>query len=134
MAVVAQGWDMYDPRLTVKATVAALGAQTAAAFVIDIGDCCYIDGNGDIQVSETTQDRCHGCALMAAEGGDELVLVTHGRLKMVTAQTPGNDVMSPHAGADVGQPPSDGGAGQVVGFAVEEYLIVVNIDSVSTAA
>ncbi len=133
MAVVAVGWDMYDPRLTIKATVAALGAQTAAAFTIDIGDCCYIDGNGDIQVSEDTQDRCHGCALMAAEGGDELVLVTHGRLKMETAQTPGADVMSPHAGADVGQPPDDGGAGPVVGFAVEEYLIVVNIDSVSTA-
>ncbi|GAH67780.1 unnamed protein product, partial [marine sediment metagenome] len=36
MAVVAQGWDMYDPRLTIKATVAALGAQTAAVFTIDI--------------------------------------------------------------------------------------------------
>ncbi|TEU08468.1 hypothetical protein E3J20_08520 [Candidatus Bathyarchaeota archaeon] len=131
--VEAVGWDMYDPRLSIKATVAALGAQTAAAFTIDIGDCCYIDGNGEIQVSETTEDKCHGCALMAATGGDELVLITHGRLKMVTAQTPGSDVKSPHAGADVGQPPDDGGGGQVVGFAVEEYLIVVNISATSTA-
>ncbi|GAH74460.1 unnamed protein product, partial [marine sediment metagenome] len=79
------------------------------------------------------EDKCHGCALQAAVGGDELVLVTHGRLRMVTAQTPGADVKSPHAGADVGQPPDENGGGQVVGFAVEEYLIVVNISATSTS-
>jgi len=130
--VEAVGWDMYDPRLTVKAMVALLGAQTGAAFTVGIGDCCYIDGNGAIQVSEDTEDKCHGCALEAAVGGDELVLVTHGRLRMVTAQTPGGNVMSPHAGADTGAPPDDAGAGPIVGFAAETYLIIVHIDSVST--
>ena len=132
MPSVAKGWDMYDPRLTIKATVAALGAQGGAAFTIDIGDCCYIDGNGAIQVSEDTEDKCHGCALKAAVGGDELVLITHGRLKMVTAQTPGHNVYSQHAGQDTGSPPDDTSAGPIVGFAAEEYLIVVHIDSVST--
>jgi hypothetical protein len=133
MPSVAIGWDMYDPRLTIKATVAALGAQGGAAFLIDIGDCCYIDGSGDIQVSEDTEDKCHGCALMAASGGDELVLITHGRLKMETAMTPGSNVFSNHAGQDTGSPPVDTSVGgsPIVGFAVEEYLIVVNIDSVS---
>ena len=124
---VAVGWDMYDPRMTVKATVKS--DQT-----IDIGDCCWIDSNGLINVSDTDQDRCHGCALEAATGGDELTLVTHGRLKMVTAQEEGNLVYAQDTTALIGSPPDDTQAASYapVGFAIEEYLIQVHIDNLST--
>lgn len=123
--VEAVGWDMYDPRLTIK-------AEVYTGETVGIGDCCYIDGNGYINVSDTDEDKCHGCALEAATAGDMLVLVTNGRLRMVTAQTPGANVNSSQGASGTGNPPDDGGAGPIVGFAVEEYLVFVNIDSVST--
>jgi len=125
-AAEAVGWDMYDPRMTLKATVKT--GQT-----VGIGDCCYIDGNGVINVSDTDEDKCHGCALMAATGGDELVLITHGRLKMVTEQIPGALVYPQDTTADIGSPPDDLLTGTIepCGFAIEAYLIFVHIDNLS---
>jgi len=132
---VAVGWDMYDPRMTIKATVAMLGTDTAAAFDIDIGDCCFINGSGEIEVTDHSVSKTHGCALMAAEGGDELVLITHGRLKMVTEQTPGALVYPQDTAVDVGSPPDDTLYSTMppCGFAIEAYLIFVHIDNASLA-
>lgn len=119
--VTAVGWDMYDPRLTVKAVLAeALG----------IGDCGFIHTDGLIYASDDNQSRCHGCALEAGAVDDMIVLVTHGRLRMVTAQTPGAPVYTQHAGAGVGSPPddTDPGSHNPVGFAIEAYLIFVHVD------
>jgi len=125
-AAEAVGWDMYDPRMTLKATV-------KTGETVGIGDCCYIDSNGYINVSDTSQDKTHGCALMAASAGDELVLVTHGRLKMVTEQTPGALVYPQDTADGTGSPPDDAQAGteEPVGFAIEAYLIFVHIDNLS---
>lgn len=125
-AAEAKGWDMYDPRMTLKATV-------KTGETVGIGDCCYIDGNGFINVSDTSIDKTHGCALMAAIAGNELVLVTHGRLKMVTEQTPGNFVYAQDTADGTGSPPSETKASsyEPVGFAIEAYLIFVHIDNLS---
>ncbi len=125
-AKVAVGWDMYDPRMTLKATV-------KTGETVGIGDCCYIDSNGFINVSDTDEDKTHGCALMAANALDELVLVTHGRLKMETEQTPGALVYPQDTASGTGSPPDDARAGteEAVGFAIEAYLIFVHIDNLS---
>jgi len=125
-AAEAVGWDMYDPRMTIKATV-------KTGETVGIGDCCYIDSNGFINVSDTTIDKTHGCALMAANAGDELVLVTHGRLRMVTEQTPAAFVYAQDTIAGTGSPPDDTQASgyEPVGFAIEAYLIFVHIDNLS---
>lgn len=117
----AMGWDGYDPRLTVKGVLAE---------AVDLADCCYVAGDGLIYLSDNGEDKCHGCALKAGAIGDTATLITHGRLRMVTAQTPGANVLSCNQAG--GSPPDDGGGGPIVGFAVETYLIIVNIDSVST--
>ena len=121
MPAEAVGWDMYDPRLTVKGTLAE---------AIGLGDCCWIHTDGLVYLSDNVEDKCNGCGLTAGAIGDEITLVTHGRLRMVTAQTPGANVLS--CGLSGGGPPDDGGSGPIVGFAAETYLIIVHIDSVST--
>lgn len=123
-AVIGTGWDMYDPRLTIKATV-------KTGETVGLGDCCYIDGNGYINVSDTDEERCHGCALKAAVAGEKLVLIMNGRLRVQTAQTPGDPVKSQKLASGTGSCPDDAGTGFAVGFAIEEYVIAVNIDSVS---
>lgn len=122
-AVVATGWEMYDLRSTIKAVTGE---------AIGIGMCCYIHSDGLIYVSDTDEDKCHGCALKAAALGDSLVLVLEGRLRVQTAQTPGANVMSQQLASGTGSAPDDAGAGPKVGFATAEYIIQVNIDSVST--
>lgn len=112
--VEAVGWDMYDPRLTVKGT---------ALEVIHLGDCCYIDADG-VRYTDATE-KINGCALKAYAIGDEVTLITHGRLRMVTAQVPGAEVSGPNGGT--GTPPDDAGGGRACGFAIEEYLIFVHI-------
>jgi len=119
--VEAVGWDMYDPRLTIKGK---------AAEALGLGDCAYIHTDGLIYYTDA-ETKINGCALKAVAVDDEVTLITHGRLRMVTAQTPGAQVKGPSGGS--GTPPDDGGAGLVCGFAIEEYLIFVHIDSVSSA-
>ncbi|GAG95137.1 unnamed protein product [marine sediment metagenome] len=132
--VEAVGWDMYDPRLTLKANVKQYFDDGTTVYAIAIGDCCYIDGNGLIQLSDADKSTVHGCALMAAVGGDELTLVTHGRLRMVTAQTPGDDIKSDNTEADGGgEPPSTTNAtGSVCGYAISAYLVWVHVTYTST--
>ncbi len=117
----AVGWDMYDPRLTTKVILAE---------ACDLADCMYIHTDGLAYLSDNGEDKCHGCALEAGSIGDAMTLVRNGRLRMVTAQTPGANVLS--CGAAGGSPPDDGNSGPIVGYAAETYLIIVQIDAVST--
>jgi len=103
--VEAVGWDMYDPRMTLKGTLVE---------TVHLGDCCYIAADG-IHFTDATE-TIHGCALMAGVLGDEIVLITHGRLKMVDIQVPGVLVYGPDGGS--GAPPDESGAGKVCGFAI----------------
>ena len=119
----AVGWDMYDPRLTTKVVLAE---------ACDIADCMYVHTDGLAYLSDNDEDKCHGCALKAGAIGDTMTLIRNGRLRMVTAQTPGANVMTPNLGSGVGSPPDDAGAGPIVGYAAETYLIIVAIDSTST--
>ena len=116
----AVGWDMYDPRMTLKA---------AAAEAISVGECCWIHTDGLIYISDNIEDRVHGCALTTAAIGDELVLVTHGRLKVVDTNTIGNLA---YGQADAnGSAPNTTAAGQVCGFCIAADMIFVHIDSPS---
>jgi len=113
--VEAVGWDMYDPRLTVKGT---------CSDALEIGWCAFIHTDGLIYYSGSTQ-TVHGCALKEAAVDDEVTLVTHGRLRMVTAQNKGVVVKGPTSGS--GSPPDDGLTGKICGYSIEEYLIFVHI-------
>ena len=118
----AVGWDMYDPRMTLKATV----VSTDTLFV---GACCWIDSNGYVNLSDNGEDRIHGCALTAANAGDEVVLVTHGRLKVVDTNTIGALIYGQqNAGGSV---PNTTTTGQICGFSIEATLLFVHIDSPS---
>ncbi len=123
MASEAVGWDMYDPRLTTK-------VQLAPDEACDLGDCVYVHTDGLGYLSDNGEDKCHGCALDAQPGSAWVTLVRNGRLRMVTAQVPGANVMSNATSG--GGPPDDDGGGPIVGYAAETYLIIVQIDSTST--
>ena len=119
----AVGWDMYDPRMTLKA---------AAGEDIEKGACCWIHTDGLIYLSDDSEDKVHGCALTDAKSGDELVLVTHGRLKVVDTNTIGN--LAYGQANDGGSVPNTTNAGHVCGFCIAATMIFVHIDSVSAAA
>jgi len=118
-AYTAVGWDMYDPRLTLKGE--------AGEDDIEVGACCHISTNGEIWLTDNNTSIVHGCALTSADDGDELVLVTHGRLRVATSNTPGAQVYGQIN--DGGSVPDDNAEGNVVGFAIENYLVFVHIDS-----
>ena len=123
----AVGWDMYDPRMTLKATV-------ATGVTVNKGYCCRIDNAGEIVVDLSgggTEERVHGCALTDASAGDELVLVTHGRLRVVDTQIMGDLVYGQQQAN--GSCPNTAAAGKQVGFAIEANLIFVHIDTTSAA-
>ena len=117
----AVGWDMYDPRLTLKGE--------AAEDDIGVGACCWISTNGEIYLTDDIQSRVHGCALTAADDGDELVLVTHGRLRVTDSNAMGALVYGQLN--EGGSAPNATTDGNVCGFSVENYLIFVHIDSPS---
>jgi len=120
LAFEAVGWDMYDPRMTLKAVTAE---------AITKGACCYIHTDGLIYLSDDSEDRIHGCALTTEAAGSELVLVTHGRLKVVDTNTIGNLAYGQaNAGGSV---PNTTVAGQVCGFCIAATMIFVHIDSPS---
>lgn len=123
VAVVCDGVDMYDPRLTLKAV---------AAETIGIGMCVYIHSDGLVYVSDTDQDKCHGVALKAYVAGEQVTICTRARITVTTNQTPGANVNSQQLASGVGSAPDDGGAGPIVGWAMTATVIIVNIDSVST--
>lgn len=117
------GWDMYDPRTTIKATV--LASET-----IYLGDACRIDSDGYITNDLNATDRIHGLALTGAVGGDELVLVTHGRLKVVDTQTNVGDLVM--GGTEVnGSSPNTEAGGQACGWAISAKLLFIHVDNVS---
>jgi len=123
----AVGWDMYDPRMTLKATV-------ATGVTVNLGYCCRINNVGEIVVDLSgggAEERVHGCALTAAGAGDELVRVTHGRLKVVDTQIMGDLVYGQQEAN--GSCPNTAGNGKQVGFAVAADLIFVHIDTTSAA-
>lgn len=119
MAIVATGWDMYDPRNSLKAE---------AAEAISMGEGCYINNDGLIYICDNiVTDKCHGYALTDAADGDMLVLVTHGRLRVQTAQTQGNKAYSGNFAGGTA-PSTTFVTGIVVGTAIEEYLVWVHIE------
>ena len=123
----AVGWDMYDPRMTLKATV-------ATGVTVHLGYCCRINVSGEIVVDLSgggTEERVHGCALTAAGAGDELVLVTHGRLKVVDTQIMGDLVWGQEEAN--GSCPNTLELGKQIGFAISADLIFVHIDTTSAA-
>ena len=121
MVYTAVGWDMYDPRMTLKGE--------AGEDDIGIGACCWFSGNGEIYLTDNVQSRVHGCALTMADDGDELVLVTHGRLRVPDTNTMGALVYGQDN--EGGSAPNVITSGNVCGFAIEANLIFVHIDSPS---
>lgn len=120
----AVGWDMYDPRMTLKGTV----IPTDTLFV---GACCYIDGNGYVNLTDDSEDKIEGCALTAANPGDEVTLITHGRLKVAATNTRGALIYGQTDSG--GSVPNTETTGQVCGFSIEAKLLFVHIDSTSAA-
>jgi len=118
----AVGWDMYDPRMTLKGTV----VSTDTLF---IGACCYIDSNGYINLTDNLVNTVHGCALTAANPGDEVTLVTHGRLKVVNTNTIG--ALAYGQAAAGGNVPFTNTSGQKCGFCIEADLLFIHIDTAS---
>jgi len=116
----AVGWDMYDPRMTLKAE---------AGEAIEKGACCWIHTDGLIYLTDNVEDRIHGCALTDASSGDELVLITHGRLKVVDTNTIGALVYGQQNNG--GSVPNTTATGQICGFSITATMIFVHIDSVS---
>ena len=118
----AVGWDMYDPRMTLKATTAE---------DIEKGACCWIHTDGLIYLTDNISNTVHGCALTTEALGNELVLVTHGRLKVVDTNTIG--ALARGQQNDGGSVPNTTAAGQICGFCIAADMIFVHIDSVSAA-
>ena len=115
---------MYDPRMTLKGT--------AGEDDIEVGACCWFNStNGDIYLTDDATSIIHGCALTSADDGDELVLVTHGRLRVTDSNTPGALVYGQRNVG--GSAPNVVTTGNVCGFSVEDYLIFVHIDSPSAS-
>jgi hypothetical protein len=122
------GWDMYDPRMTIKATV--LDGLTD----IFVGDCCRIDSNGYIttDLGNGANNRVHGLALTTAKALDKLVLVTHGRLKVEDTQADIGDLVNgPNTTA--ASSPNTALTGHPCGFAIEAKLLFIHIDNLSGA-
>ena len=122
LAYEAVGWDMYDPRMTLKGVTAE---------DITKGCCCWIGSNGLIYLTDNIINTVHGCALTTEAAGNELVLVTHGRLKVVDTNTIG--ALAKGQQNDGGSVPNTNSAGQVCGFCIAAKMIFVHIDSVSAA-
>lgn len=120
------GWDMYDPRMTIKATV------NADVVKVYKGYACQINSSGEIIVDLSGDDRVHGLALTDANPGDKLVIVTHGRLKTVHAQDTIGDIAYGGTDAD-GCTPDTILTGTPCGWAIEEYLLFIHIDNLSAA-
>jgi len=119
----AVGWDMYDPRLTLKGT--------AGEDDIEVGACCWISGSyGEIFLTDDAMSIVHGCALTRADEGDELVLVTHGRLRVPDDNTIGAAVYG-QINPGRGSAPNVTVSGNVCGFAIESNLLFVHIDQAS---
>jgi len=114
---------MYDPRLTLKGT--------AGEDDIEVGACCWISASyGDIFLCDDAVSIVHGCALTRADEGDELVLITHGRLRVADDNVIGAQVYCQH-NAGRGSAPNTSIHGNVCGFSIENNLIFVHTDSVS---
>jgi len=117
--VTAVGWDMYDPRLTVKGVLAE---------VLPIGGCGFIHTDGLIYASDDDDDKCHGFALEAGAVGDMIVLVTYGRLKVEDTFDEGTLVYTQHAGSGTGSPPgtTDPGSHHAVGYTIDTHLMLLH--------
>jgi len=124
MPVIAVGWDMYDPRLTVKATLAE---------DLPIGGCGWIDTDGLIYASDNSQSRCHGCALEAGVAGEKVVLVTYGRLRVADTFEEGTLVYTQEAGDGTGSPPgtTQPASHNPVGYTIEPHLMLIHPDGLN---
>ena len=122
LAFEAEGWDMYDPRMTLKAVTAE---------DITKGACCWIAANGLVYLTDNLDNTVQGCALTTEAEGNEIVLVTHGRLKVVDDNTIG--ALAYAQQNDGGSVPNTNNAGQVCGFCIAVDMIFVHIDAVSAA-
>jgi hypothetical protein len=113
------GWDMYDPRSTIKAE---------AAEAITAGYACYIHTDGKAYLDDNSvNNQVHGVALIDAAVGELVTLVTHGRLYTTATQTIGNKAkVSNQAGG--GLPSTAGSGTATAGFAIDTYLIMIHIE------
>jgi len=118
------GWDMYDPRMTVKAE---------AAEIITKGYACYIASDGKAYLCDNSVNNMfHGCALQTVAAGEKVTLVTHGRLYTTVAQTIGNKAKSTTSSG--GAVPSTTLSGIVCGTAIAAYLIQIHAEPASNNA
>jgi len=117
--VTAIGWDMYDPRLTVKGELAE---------ALPIGGCGFIHTDGLIYASDDDESKCHGFALEAGAVGDIIVLVTYGRLRVSDTFDEGTNVFTQHAGSAIGSAPGTTNAGghNPVGYTIDTHLMLVH--------
>lgn len=118
-AVEAVGWDMYQPRSTIK---------VEAAEAIGKGECCYIlNTDGLAYLCDAGENnKCHGVALNGVAAGEMVTLVTDGRLRVATAQTIGNQAFSGNINGGTA-PTTTLATGIVVGMAIADYLVLVRI-------
>ena len=115
------GWDMYDPRTTIK---------VEAAEDLGIGKGCYIASDGKAYLDDNSvSNMVHGVPLKSVKAGEQVVLVTHGRLYTTVLQTIGNKakVSTASGGAVISTTLS----GVTAGFAIGAYLIMVHIEPAS---
>jgi len=115
------GWDMYEPRSTIKAE---------AAEAIKACYACYIASDGKAYLCDNTvNNMVHGVALKAVAAGEQVVLVTHGRLYVTILQTIGNKAkVTTSSGGNV---PSTTLSGVTCGSAIGAYLVLVHVEPAS---
>lgn len=119
--VTAIGWDMYEPRTTLKAV---------AVETIEKGESVYIHTDGLVYVVDNTKsDVCHGWALEAAAAGDYLTIVTEGRLNIVTTQTIGARVYTGNVAGGSAPSTTLAAVGVICGYAVTANLVALRVVS-----
>jgi len=110
-------WDMYEPRTTLKAI---------AAEDMTRGESAYISTDGLAYVTDNTKsDQFNGCVLKDTLAGEEVVLVTHGRLNVTALQTIGGKAVVSNASGG-GPPGTAAGGTAAAGFAISAYLLFIH--------
>lgn len=111
-------WDMYDPRLTIKAI---------AGGAIDRGDSCFVHTDGKAYVTDNGENaKFHGCALKDTLINEMVTLVTHGRLYVKETQTIGGKAMVMQT-AGGGPPGTDKSGTACAGYAIAANLVFIHV-------
>lgn len=119
MAVTASGILGYDIRTALK-VVAGEG--------IGLGESCYIGNDGLAYVVDNAKSTvCHGWALETVSTGDSFTLVTTTRMKVATAQIPGNRVYTGNVAGGSAPSTTLAAVGVVVGYAISTSVVFVSV-------